>query len=309
VIRLGSSLNHRRAVLLVTAMILAVGVTSMSSPSTDLTSLLPDDIGGWRTAGDDQAFTPENLFDYINGGAELYLSYGFNQVLSRTYSNPDRPDIIADIFDMGSSQNAFGVFSHSREIVDDAIGQGSQYTSGLMLFWKDRYYVSILASPETAETKEAVFELARHIDNAIPGEGPLPGILDLLPQDSLDNASVRYFHHYIWLNSHYYVADENIFHIEKDTDAVLAKYDREDSRYLLLVIKYPDAGRAEEGMEGFVTHYAPELDGGPVVQIEDGTWTGCRRTDAVLSVVFNAGSGDAVLKLLDDVEKNIDAHR
>lgn len=281
----------------------------MSSPPIDLVSLLPDDVGGWRVGADDQAFTPENLFDYINGGAELYLSYGFKSVLSRTYTNADRPEIIADIFDMGSSENAFGVFSHSREIIDDTIGQGSQYSHGLMLFWKDRYYVSILASPETAETKEAVFELARHIDQEIPGEGPLPRTLDLLPRDSLDLASVRYFHHYIWLNSHYYVADENILRIERDTNAALAKYGTTGANHLLLVAEYPYDKRAREAQDGFVTHYAPELEGDSAAQIEDGTWTGCRRTGAVLAVVFNAASKESVLGLLDDVEKNVKSRR
>ncbi len=302
-------MSLRRAVLIIAAAVIAAGVACMSSPSIDLASLLPDDVKGWRTGADDQAFTPENLFDYINGGAELYLSYGFNEVLNRTYTSPDRPEIIVDIFDMGSSENAFGVFSHSREEIDDTYGQGSHYSHGLMLFWKDRYYVSILASPETAETKETVFELARHIDNAIPGEGPLPRTLDLLPRESLNPASIRYFHHYIWLNSHYYVAGENILHIEQDTDAVLAKYGKTGANHLLLIVEYAYDKRAREGMDGFVKHYAPELKGEPVVQIEDGTWTGCRRTGAALAIVFNAASKEAVLGLLDDVEKNVKLHR
>ena len=103
----------------------------------------------------------DNLYDYINGGAELYLSYGFNKVINRTYLRPEQPDIVVDLFDMGTSQNAYGVFSHSMETVDAAYGQGSQYSEGLLLFWKDRYYVSIMSYPETTESKKALLALGQ----------------------------------------------------------------------------------------------------------------------------------------------------
>jgi hypothetical protein len=273
----------------------------MSSQPTNLAGLLPDAVGAWRSGGDDKQFNPENLFDYINGGAELYLSYGFTEVLSRTYESPGQPEIIVDVFDMGSSENAFGVFSHSRETLGDEFGQGSQYTHGLMLFWKDRYYVSILASPETDETRKAVYDLAGSIDEAIPDEGPLPGIISLLPENSLVQSSVRYFHHHVWLNSHYYVADENILLIERDTNAVLAKYARDGGNELLLVIEYPDDGRAAAAEASFISHYAPELDKEEAAQIEDGTWVACRRAGVLLSIVFNASTEEAADELLDGV--------
>ena len=81
------------------------------------------------------------------------------------------------------------------------LGQGSEYAAGLLTFWKDRYYVSILAYPETPATRDIVFQLGRAIAGAIPNEGPLPPILDRLPAEGLMPETVRYFHHYIWLNS------------------------------------------------------------------------------------------------------------
>ena len=120
------------------------GAISMGDDESDLTLLLPDNIEGWKVATNDQIYNSKNLYDYIDGGAELYLSYGFRRVISRRYSKIEQPDIIVDLFDMRTSQNAFGVFSHARETVDNTFGQGSQYTEGLLLFWKDYYYISIL---------------------------------------------------------------------------------------------------------------------------------------------------------------------
>ena len=44
--------------------------------------LLPERIGSW-TIDTEAVYTPENLYDYINGGAELYISYGFKKVYTR----------------------------------------------------------------------------------------------------------------------------------------------------------------------------------------------------------------------------------
>jgi len=120
----------------------------MRSSIKDLLSGLPDRLNGWKLQ-EQTVYDDSTLYEYINGGAELYLSYGFEELLHLRYEQSDQPEIIVDIFHMGKSQQAFGVFSHSREVIDSTYGQGSQYTAGLLLFWKGPYYVSILASPET----------------------------------------------------------------------------------------------------------------------------------------------------------------
>ncbi|UCH84081.1 MAG: hypothetical protein JSW50_16910 [Candidatus Latescibacterota bacterium] len=268
-------------------------------------SLLPAETNGWTASGEDTVYKGNELYTYINGGAELYISYGFKSVVSRTYTRPDEPDIIVDVFDMGSSQDAFGVFAHSREIIDDTVGQGSQYTTGLLLFWKNRYFVSVLASPETVESKKAVYNIGRAVAKAIPEDGPLPDILGLLPGDALIEESIRYFHHYVWLNSHYFIADENILRIDDSTDAVLAKYTEGRARGILLVIDYPDIAAAKTAQAGFLKVYLPDLDEQPAVRLEDDTWAGCRRSDSVLSIVLNAQSQETVVGLLDAVQTKV----
>jgi hypothetical protein len=302
----------RRRVVVTTMVLLAAGGLSMrglsmSGSAPGFSIQLPDRVLEWAVSGEDRIYTAENLFEYIDGGAELYLSYGLSSVFARTYTREGEPDITVDLFDMGSSENAFGAFSHSRETIDTTFGQGSQYTKGLLLFWKDRYYVSILASPETKASKAAVFALAREIESEIPREGPLPGILEYLPRDSLIEESIRYFHHYIWLNSHYFVSDENILHIDENTGAVLAKYGSGDKRWYLVVVEYPSDMEARLARTDFVIHYLPEMEIEPVAQIEDSTWTGCRGSGSILAVVFNAPARETAVGLLDQVEAIIES--
>jgi hypothetical protein len=263
---------------------------------------LPDEARGWKAMDTDHRYKGQELYDYIDGGGELYLSYGFKLLVSRKYSKPGQPDIILDFFDMGSSRNAFGVFSQSREKIEKDAGQGSEYAAGQMIFWKDCYYISVMSQAETPESKKAVFELAHKVADMIPGEGQLPDIISRLPSRGLISESIRYFRHHAWLNSHYFIADQNILHIHEKTEAVLAKYGKGLSRIVLLLIEYPDEKEAGAAKKDFIKYYLPETAGGRSVRIEDGTFAACELSGALLIAVLNAPSERSALRLIDDVK-------
>ncbi len=263
---------------------------------------LPDSVSGWTKAASPAVYTPATLSQYIDGGAELFISYNLHDALSLKYVKGEDDEITVDIFDMSASHDAFGVFAHSRETIDTAFGQGSEYAAGLLTFWKDRYYVSILAYPETAEKKEVIFQLARTIAGTIPSEGPLPPILSLLPAENLIPESVHYFHHYIWLNSFCFVSADNVLNIAPDTPAALGKYRRESGPYFLLLVRYPDERRAEAAGAQFLRAI---LDGSPegMLQTKDGRWRGCRRQGDLFGAVFNAPDVQTVKDMLAKVVK------
>jgi hypothetical protein len=277
----------------------------MANAHSDLGNLLPGHLEGWRISQQDRSYNPDNLHKLINGGAELYISYGFKNSLNRKYISKDQPAILVDIFDMGTSENAFGVFSHSRETEDGLFGQGSQYVPGLLVFWKDRYFISILSNPETKTSKKAVFRIADHIESAIPSEGSLPDIVNLLPEENLVKESILYFHHSIWLNSYYFIAHENILHINKNTDAVFAKYKIQKHKCIVLIINYPEETDAVHALSSFIKNYLPELSNNDIVKIEDNTWTGCRIIGTHLIAVFNALEKNHVLRLLEACEQKL----
>ncbi|MBA7628575.1 hypothetical protein ES703_36063 [subsurface metagenome] len=276
----------------------------MQKESQRLARLLPETVEGWQIGRDDQVFNRENLYNYINGGAEIYLSYGFIEMINRTYVLPDQPDVIADILDMGTSQNAFGVFAHSRESIASDFGQGSEYHLGYLHFWKDRYVISIISSPETTESKQTIFTLAKEIETAIGVDGPLPDILKLLPEQNLVEESIRYFRNHFWMNSHFFIAEENILSLNDQTDAVLARYGALGQRSILLLVKYPQASEAEAAYASFTEAYLPELRDEPAIRSEDGSWTSGHLSGNLVTIVFNASSQAAALSLVNAVQGN-----
>jgi len=259
----------------------------------DFTRILPETIAGWKKADPPDFYTPANLSTYIDGGAELYISYDFRNALSVKYTDAARNEIAVDIFEMGSAPDAFGVFAHSRETIDDRFGQGCEYAAGLLTFWKDRYYVSILAYPETAEKRDVVFKLGRAIAGEIESDGPLPPIISLLPAENLLPETVRYFHHYIWLNSFYFVSNENVLNIGNDTPAALGKYQRNGAAFFLLLVRYPDAARAEAADRQFRQKLLEGAEEG-MRPTKEGRWTGLERRGDLICIVFNAPDAQTV---------------
>ncbi|MFC1639899.1 DUF6599 family protein [Gemmatimonadota bacterium] len=105
---------------------------------------LPTEIGEWRAVEDDASYDRTTLYDYMNGGAEVYLSFDYWRVCVRRFVGPDNNEIALDVYDMGSSAEAFGVFSVSIEDPEVGIGQGSEFGAGLLKFWKGKFFVSIV---------------------------------------------------------------------------------------------------------------------------------------------------------------------
>jgi hypothetical protein len=279
------------------ALLLAVpGTQAVSRTVDDLNQVLPAELEGWKKSQEIASYTPETLSDYIDGGAELYLSFGFQRSLSVAYARGAGETITVDVFDQGSSWDAYGVFAHGRETPDGPIGQGSEYVSGQLSFWKDRFYVSIMATRETAETRTAVMKLGEIIAAAIEETGPLPPLVSLLPHDNLLPERVRYFHHYIWLNSFTFVSDENLLNINDDTPVAMGAYREAAGTYFLVIVQYPDETRAEKARNRFVAGYLNGKD--RPVKVEDGHWSGCARSGPLIAAVLGAPDEQTVIKTL-----------
>ncbi|MDR2764262.1 MAG: hypothetical protein LBB90_04455 [Tannerella sp.] len=237
----------------------------------------------------------EALYDYINGGAELYLSYGLVGMTGCKYNGEGLPQITVEIYEMTSSLNAFGVYTQSRDKEEYDFGQGSQSFNDFILFWKDKYYVIITAQKATPESTKTIRQIASLIDNAIPKTGSKPDIVDALPEKDLVPGGYLYFHHYIWLNACLFIADYNIVNITDQTHAMLARYGNADSRYYLLVIDYPDTPSAETAFIRLRDKFAPEsTDMRPVLQLEDQTWFSTWMQGKRLWAVFSGHSPEQI---------------
>jgi len=278
--------------------------SSTQFKSQSITDLLPGSVEGWTLYKPDKIYTSETLYDYIDGGAELYLSYGMKEVASRIITQVDN-EIRIEIFDMVEAKNAFGVFTHTRTHDEKLFGQGSQYFTGTQIFWKDNYFIAITANDENESIINTIQCIATEIDSRIHSSGEIPQIVDLIPEMGLEADGYLYFHHYIWLNSYYYIANDNFLNIGPDTDAILAKYHLNDRCCFLLIVKYSGAEIASEAENAFRKQFMEPENILPYERIEDGSWIGVDTKEQYLLMVLNAFDSETVIHLIQQAEENI----
>jgi len=113
-----------------------------------------------------EIFNPDNLYEKIDGQAELYLSAGFQRLRSQSFVKAGKPDLWVDLFvyDMGSVLNAFAVFSMQRreECKSVELGQYSCGLEGALFLVHGPYYVEIIASMGKAEASEMLHSIAEN---------------------------------------------------------------------------------------------------------------------------------------------------
>ncbi len=289
--------------VLLAALVFLMTPISFALTLKDIDAALPQRLGGLRTEPKGRIYDEQTIFDYIDGAAEVYRAYKMRACLSRNYGTQKNPTLILDIFDMGTSQEAYGVFTHDQDGEDLDIGQGALYRTGWLSFWKDRFFVSIYAGDDTKKARESAIALARSVASLISGQGLKPEILSRLPEKGLKPKSARYLHDHAMLNYHFYFSDENILKLGSETNAALAEYHRYGQNARLLLVLYPDEKEAAAALLNFYDHYLPEGKGADAVQIEDGTWSVASVEGILLGIVLESDHREMALELLEEALK------
>jgi hypothetical protein len=275
----------------------------------ELSQLLPTQIAGWQVIENDLAFDRTNIFDYMNGGGEIYLAYNFQRLLVRTYQQLNAPVIVAEVYQMTTSGDAFGIFTHDRDGTDINMGQAGLYGAGLLRFWQDRYFVRIYAEQETLASKNAVMELGKHITNVILQVGNPPAILQFLPDAGIIPNSLHYFHTQISLNIHYYIPEASLFDLSPQTEVVLVRYQVEDKYQNLLLIQYPALEQTQRVFSQVVKQYfklnSTADQTSQVQQNQHGWWESITQARGFLILILDAPTSESNLALQKLIQQKI----
>ena len=166
--------------------------------ATDVRKMLPPQSAGseWRLVGDNYSYLPDTLYNYINGAADLFISYGFVALAGGEYrrGSDKRENVTVDIYDMGSTLNAFGVFQSKRdpEVRSFTLGAGAFGTEKYVFFYKGRFYVEIQAYVLSSTTSDVVMKMAQQVDRSIGEDSAPPSELRYLPDDNRVAGSEMY---------------------------------------------------------------------------------------------------------------------
>ena len=165
---------------------------------------LPQKIEGWEISSAPRYFGPDNLYDLINGGAEIYVQFGLKEMVTSEYRSRSMKNtaVAVEIYDMGSPIGAFGRTARFLDGLLDPSGVGAGLPSPLasrsilgdgdLVTWKDRYMIHLTlmdesptASQETISVagKKLLPVFAAAVCARIENDPPLPPIFALFPSE------------------------------------------------------------------------------------------------------------------------------
>jgi len=216
---------------------------------------------GWEWDGRPVHYDPENLYELINGEAELYHAYGFQElaVLSYYHKSPEDSFFTVHIYDMGTPENAFGVYSSYRYpgYTFDTIGVEAMLSDFGMKFYKGQYFVDISYGDMVSSIQQAGLACARQIADNITGPDDPPAVVNLLPGQNQIDKSLRYAASEM-LNQSFLPA------------GVEAKYNLNGEEIVGFVILFDDAEKAKSGFDELKQFYInTELEPTKISKSED----------------------------------------
>jgi len=142
-------------------------------------SLLPDTIGGW-TGGEISEYAGDELFTYIDGGAEIFHEHGFSRVDVREYARGDET-VSVELYTMTGS--AYGIYSYARSQSGEplAIGSGGTLAEYYLHFWSGPHLVAVTSHTGGAGARSSILEIAEGVASNAPAEGEVPKLMERLP--------------------------------------------------------------------------------------------------------------------------------
>lgn len=213
----------------------------LAQPAKDeLRALIPrgPEVSGVAMVDSTREFSGLELYQLIDGGADLFFEYGFRRVVVQEYAG--HGSFKLEIYEMTDTGAAYGIYSvrSGEQAAPVNMGMEGCKTEYYIMFWKGRYYVSIESREPGKDAARTIEAIARAVDRNIRERGERPSLVGLLGGEH--PSKLIYFRGMLGLGTVYYL-DANI--APQATEGVAEKC----RDHLAIQIKYLDSNKAWEG--------------------------------------------------------------
>jgi len=206
-------------------------------------------------------YTPDNLWDYINGGADSYNALGFRELYIAEYKRGKKHSIKLEIYHHASENLAFGIYALERAPSYNFFDLGVQgyREEGLIHFLKGEYYVKVSTHSDSKRILAALEDLALKTEALLEGTDEFPEELSLFPEKGKQD------------NSEMYVA-ENVMGHEFLNNAFRANYNIDDNRFTIYLFTGNSTAENQDMLEQYLSGYglSPGEQPGDKFYFEDG---------------------------------------
>jgi len=225
--------------------------TSFSPAQSDLFPEMDD----WKLTINEKVYTPANLWDLINGAADMYLSYGFVNLHLAEYTHNDGTVIKVELYRHSSKDNAFGIYTTERSPDYNYIDVGVQgyLEEGVLNYLFGDYYIKVTANMAGQKTQHALMLVAERIQDKLEQESEWPGIYTAFPE-----GIVPYSEHYTAENFLGFAFLHSAFSAEYVVDNIILK---------VFIIKASNIEEAKDMLKQYFDFTKQDI------QVKDGHYT------------------------------------
>jgi len=246
-------LSRALTIALVTAS-LHSGLHAAASPSSgvELKKLIPISVGvhDWTIKPNSKLLTGQMIYDYMDGAGEIPLACGYQALQVAEYAGKAGGVMTVELYDMGGSADAFGLYSMKRLASGHVAsipssGPPVQAQSGFheLLFHRGSFTV-LTFGDDSGKVKDAdLMALARTIASNIKEAGTYPDLLNYLPHGAYIPRSAKFFHGKAAMDTVKFVR-EDLFRLKSKPEVAVANYSAPAVR--MMVLRYGSSSQAAE---------------------------------------------------------------
>lgn len=222
---------------------------------------LPADevVPGWRRAEPARVYSGPELYELIDGGAEIFFEHGFERATVQRYVL-GADEIGIDLYAMRDAAAALGIYLGRCGDETPAPGLDLRHTAGRheLLAVQGRFYVVVENLSGRAERAADLVAFARALAPRLPAPEPVP-VLDLLPTNGRVPGSERLIRGPLALESFIQLGEDDILQLGGRVTAAAAGYQGPAGRFTLVVVPYADSATARRAFAHVQTHLDREI--------------------------------------------------
>jgi len=225
--------------------------------SSDL--LLPDQIDGkWIVEEPVKLFVGEELFRHINGGAELFLEFGFEDLTVCKYNNKET-SFDLEIYKMKNPTSALGIYLSKTGQETPLREIPVRNTANLyqIVITSGRYFIMVNNFSGNKQLISSMIRLSQLIVNQIE-KSEIVDIFTFLPKQNIIDESKIIFRGPFGLQSVYTFGKGDVLQLKGEIFGVGANYKFEsESEITCLIIPYPDQISARQAFHNLISNLDP----------------------------------------------------
>ncbi len=204
----------------------------------NLEALFPAEkqIAPWQKDGAFQYYAGKNLRNYLDGGADIYLEYGFRSVGVQAYKK-EQQNLQIEVYHMESPEAALGIFSFRRHYkADSSVAFPNESSKYDFLFAKGSYFVAVTNMDGSSRTAGVLKKFALFVLEKIPAEALDSNPFDKLPPRGLVPNSPMLIDGPLAMRVRWPLGQIHCFHFDRGTRAVTGRYRSGKLNFSLYVI-------------------------------------------------------------------------